>query len=258
MDLRRVRTFITVAKLGTVSKAALRLRIAQPALSRQLADLEQELGLKLFDRVGRRLRMTGEGEQLLGDCRGLLTYAAKLGERAQQLRSGDVGVLKVGATLLHIEGVLSQFLHRFAEHYPNVQVQMTEGSGREILAMLERGEIDLGQMLPHAVQLREGRSGSQQLVRVELLAAFHPSMALCNHSAIEVGRARGLSIASARRGIWAPPGLRGSLPPRRGQAENSVRKPRPIPCSLSLKQGTAWPSLGRLSERTVMICKSFG
>jgi len=55
MDLRRVRTFITVAKLGTVSKAALRLRIAQPALSRQLADLEQELGLKLFDRVGRRL-----------------------------------------------------------------------------------------------------------------------------------------------------------------------------------------------------------
>ena len=73
MDLRRVRTFITVAELGTVSKAALHLRIAQPALSRQLADLEQELGLKLFDRVGRRLRLTGEGEQLLGDCRGLLT-----------------------------------------------------------------------------------------------------------------------------------------------------------------------------------------
>jgi DNA-binding transcriptional LysR family regulator len=188
MDLRRVRTFITVVELGTVSKAALRLRISQPALSRQLADFEQELGLKLFDRVGRRLRLTGQGEQLLGDCRGLLTYAATLGERAQQLRRGDVGVLKVGATPLHIEGVLSQFLHRYAQHYPNVQVQMTEGSGREILAMLERGEIDLGQMLPYAVQLREGRFGSQQLVQVELLAAFHPSMALGNRGAIEVGR----------------------------------------------------------------------
>src|SRR5512138_2572756 len=75
MDLRRTRTFVTVAELGTVSKAAVRLRIAQPALSRQINELEQELGLKLFDRVGRRLVLTGEGEQLLGDCRSLLSYA---------------------------------------------------------------------------------------------------------------------------------------------------------------------------------------
>ena len=98
MDLRHARTFVTVAELGTVSKAAVRLRIAQPALSRQIGDLEQELGLKLFDRVGRRLLLTGEGEQLLGDCRGLLNYATGLGERAQQLRRGDTGVLKVAAT----------------------------------------------------------------------------------------------------------------------------------------------------------------
>ena len=51
MDLRHVRTFVTVAELGTVSKAALHLRVAQPALSRQISDLEEELGLKLFDRV---------------------------------------------------------------------------------------------------------------------------------------------------------------------------------------------------------------
>ena len=55
MDLRRARTFVTVAELGTVSRAALHLRIAQPALSRQINDFEQELGFKLFDRVGRRL-----------------------------------------------------------------------------------------------------------------------------------------------------------------------------------------------------------
>ena len=87
MDLRHARAFVTVAELGTVSKAALRLRIAQPALSRQIIDLEQELGLRLFDRVGRRLLLTGEGEQLLAGCRVLLNYATALKEQAELLRS---------------------------------------------------------------------------------------------------------------------------------------------------------------------------
>ena len=81
MDLRHARTFVTVAELGTVSKAAERLHTAQPALSRQISHLEQELDLKLFDRVGRRLVLTGEGEQLLGDCRSLLSCASALAER---------------------------------------------------------------------------------------------------------------------------------------------------------------------------------
>lgn len=188
MDLRHTRTFVTVAELGTVSKAALHLRVAQPALSRQIADLEQELGLKLFDRVGGRLLLTGEGEQLLSDCRGLLNHATAVGERAQQLRRGDVGVLKVAATPLHIEGVFSQFLHRYAQRYPNVQVNVTEGSGLEILAMLERGEVHLGQMLPYAVPLDDGRFGSQPLEPAELLAACHPPLTLGNRGAIEVDR----------------------------------------------------------------------
>jgi DNA-binding transcriptional LysR family regulator len=188
MDLRHVRTFVTVAELGTVSKAALRLRIAQPALSRHIGDLEQELGLKLFDRVGRRLVLTGEGEQLLSDCRGLLNYVTGVGERARDLRRGDVGVLRVAATPLHIEGVFSQFLHRYAERYPNVQVRVAEGSGLEILAMLERGEIHLGQMLPYGVPLDDGRFGSQRLEPAELLAACHPSMMLGSRGTIEVAR----------------------------------------------------------------------
>jgi DNA-binding transcriptional LysR family regulator len=190
MDLRHVRTFVTVAELGTVSKAALRLRIAQPALSRQIGDLERELGLKLFDRVGRRLLLTGEGEQLLSDCQGLLNYATGVGERAQDLRRGDVGVLKVAATPLHIEGVFSQFLHRYAERYPNVQVKVSEGSGLEILGMVERGDVHLGQMLPYGVPLRVAQFGSQLLEPTELLAACHPSMTLGTRGTIEVGRLR--------------------------------------------------------------------
>ncbi len=72
MDLRRLRTFVAVAELGTVSRAALRLRISQPALSRRINDLEQEFGLRLFDRVGRRVMLTAIGEQLLDDCRTVL------------------------------------------------------------------------------------------------------------------------------------------------------------------------------------------
>lgn len=187
MDLRRARTFVAVADLGTVSKAALHLHVAQPALSRQISELEQELGLKLFNRVGRRLLLTGEGEQLLSDCRGLLNYAEALGERAQLLRRGDTGVLRVAASPQHIESVFSQFLHRYAQRYPNVKVKVIEGSGLEIVSMLERGEIHLGQNLAHAVQLDDQRFGSLRLAPVELLAACHPSLILGNRGAIEVG-----------------------------------------------------------------------
>jgi LysR family nitrogen assimilation transcriptional regulator len=62
--------------------------------------------------------LTGEGEQLLADCRVLLNYASALGERAQLLRRGDTGVLKVAASPQIIEGVLADFLHEYADHYP--------------------------------------------------------------------------------------------------------------------------------------------
>jgi len=188
MDLRHARTFVTVAELGTVSKAALRLRIAQPALSRQLIDLEHELGLRLFDRVGRRLLLTGEGEQLLSGCRVLLNSASAVTEQAQLLRHGDTGVLKIAGSPQHIESELSQFLHRYAERYPKDEVKISEGTGSEILTLLERGEIHLGQNLLHAVKLDERHYGSLPLGSVELLAVCHPSMPLGRRRTIEVAR----------------------------------------------------------------------
>ena len=188
MDLRHARTFVAVAELGSVSKAALRLRIAQPALSRQIIDLEHDLGLRLFDRVGRRLLLTGEGDQLLAGCRVLLNFAGALTEQAQLLRHGDTGVLRIAGSPQHIESVLSQFLHRYAERYPKVQVKISEGTGSEILTMLERGEIHLGQNLLHAVKLDERHFGSLPLGSVELLAVCHPSMPLGRRRTIEVGR----------------------------------------------------------------------
>jgi LysR family nitrogen assimilation transcriptional regulator len=187
MNLRYARTFVTVAELGTVSRAAMRLRIAQPALSRQISAFEQELGLKLFDRVGSRLVLTGEGEQLLSDCRGLLNYASALGERAQLLRRGDTGVLKVAAGPQFIEGAVSDFLNSYAVRYPNVQVNLMEALGwPDIMGMLERGEIHLGQNLLRAVQPGDPRFANHPLEAVDLLAVCHPSLALGKNAAIEI------------------------------------------------------------------------
>src|ERR1044072_4766617 len=97
MDIKRLRTFVTVADLGTVSKAALRPRTPQPALSAQLPDLENECGFRLFARIGRRLFLTTRGEQLLGDCRGVLGQIGSLGERIQLMKRGNAGVLKLAA-----------------------------------------------------------------------------------------------------------------------------------------------------------------
>src|SRR5262245_47722007 len=128
MDLRRVRTFVTIAEQGSVSKAASRLHLSQPALSRQISELQQELGVPLFERVGRRLVLTSEGELLIEDCRTLLACASSLGERAQLLRRGETAVLRVAASPLQIEAVLSTFLPRYAQLYPNVQVKLIEAA----------------------------------------------------------------------------------------------------------------------------------
>jgi DNA-binding transcriptional LysR family regulator len=194
MHLRHARTFVTVAELGTVSKAAHRLRIAQPSLSRQIIDFEQELGLRLFDRVGRRLLLTREGEQLLAGCRVLLNCANALTEQAQRLRHGDTGILKVAGSPQHIESVLSQFLHRYAERYPNVEVRIAEGTGSEILRLLESGEVHLGQNLLHSVKLDERHYGSLPLGSVELLAACQSSLTLGDRDTIEVARLSGLPL----------------------------------------------------------------
>jgi DNA-binding transcriptional LysR family regulator len=189
MNLRHALTFVTVAELGTVSKAAAQLRIAQPALSRQIGALEQELGLKLFDRVGSRLVLTGEGEQLLGDCRVLLNYASAVGERARLLQRGDTGVLKVAGSPQVIEGVLAGFLSEYAVRYPNVQVKLVEVLGwSETVAMLERGEIHLGQNLLRAVQPGDPRLGTHPLEPVDLLAAAHPRMLAGEGETMEIAR----------------------------------------------------------------------
>jgi len=189
VDLRHARTFVTVAELGTVSKAAGRLHVAQPALSRQIANLEQELGFRLFDRVGRRLMLTGEGEQLLEDCRHLLSSADSLRERARLLLGGETGTLKVAASPQFVEAVMAGFLHRYHERYPNVHVQLIETiAWSDTLGMLERGEIHLGQNLLRAVTPGDPRFAAHALEEVDVLAAAREPLAASGHVGLDICR----------------------------------------------------------------------
>lgn len=188
MDLRQLRTFVAVADHGTVSKAALRLRVAQPALSRRVAQLEEDLGVRLFDRVRRRLVLTGEGEQLLADCRAVLAAVGSLGERAQQLRRGDSGVLRVAATPQMIDGVFSSFLHRYARRRPKVQIRLTEAAGPSLLAMLERGDLHVCITTMQAIQADPQAFASFELPPIEFLAACRKSLKLGTAGNVDIAR----------------------------------------------------------------------
>jgi len=183
MDLKRLRTFVVVADLGTVSKAALRLRISQSALSRQISDLEYECGFKLFDRIGRRLFLTTRGEELLGDCRGVLAQVGSLGERIELLKRGGSGVLKVAAPPQTIESVLSGFLPRFGKQLPNVRVKLTEALGMDQVPLLERGEVHIG------IRHDQGVNPWFESILLpfdDVLAGFHPSLHLGRGGVIDI------------------------------------------------------------------------
>lgn len=98
MNLRHLRTFVAIADNGGFARAAARLNLTQSAASRQILALETELDVRLFDRIGRRVHLTLEGEDLLVRSRRLLADAASLSERARALKGGQTGTLRLGAT----------------------------------------------------------------------------------------------------------------------------------------------------------------
>jgi DNA-binding transcriptional LysR family regulator len=188
LDIRHLRTFAVVAEHGTVSKASTLLGVAQPALSRQIKDLETELDVKLFDRIRRRLVLTNEGQLLLGDCRSVLGAVHSLKDRALLLRRPDAGVLKVAATPQTIDGVLSVFLARYAERRPNVQIKLTEAFGTELVTKLDRGDVHIIVTTAGAIEANRSSFETISLPPLEFVAAFGPALDFEKADSIDVGR----------------------------------------------------------------------
>jgi LysR family transcriptional regulator, cyn operon transcriptional activator len=149
MNLRDLRTFVAVADAGGVRRAAARLNVTQPTASRQIHALEAELGVPLFDRLGRRVRLTSEGDDLLRRVRRLLADAESVGERARALKSGQTGILWVGATPQAIESPLVDFLALYRRRHPGVEVHLVEDGGSRLASRLDRGDVHLA-IMPRA------------------------------------------------------------------------------------------------------------
>ena len=121
MNLRHLQTFVAVADAGGLRRAAGRVNLSQPAISRQLHALEAELGVRLFDLIRRRVRLTSAGEDLLQQSRRLLIDADAIGERARALKSGQTGVLRIGSMPQLIESMLVPFLKQYRRRHPGVE-----------------------------------------------------------------------------------------------------------------------------------------
>src|ERR1041385_2256279 len=141
MNFRHLRTFVATADNGGVARGAARLNLTQSAASCQILALEAELDVRLFDRIGRRVHLTLEGEDLLARSRRLLSDAASLGERARALKGGQTGTLRVGATPHVIETLLSKFLIQYRRKHPGVDIQLGEDGGASLPGHLERNEV---------------------------------------------------------------------------------------------------------------------
>ncbi|MDI4649998.1 LysR family transcriptional regulator [Cohnella hashimotonis] len=142
MDVRQLRYFLTVAEEGQITSAAKKLHMEQPPLSRQMRLIEEELGVALFDRSGRRLRLTPAGERLRERSAGLLRQLEETVAEVRELDEGVRGVLSVGA-VVSCTSLLPGPLGRFRERYPDVSFKLSEGDHHLLGERLERREIEI-------------------------------------------------------------------------------------------------------------------
>jgi DNA-binding transcriptional LysR family regulator len=195
MNLRHLRAFVAISEHGGFARAAARLNLSQPALSRQIRTLESDLRTPLFDRNGRRVRLTSEGEDLLQRSRRLLAESEALIERAHTLKSGEIGILRIGATPHVIENLLAQFLAGYSRRHPGVEVHLVEDGGARLNDRLERGDVHL--MLGAA----GGSFASRLLYPMHAMAALTPAHRLARRASLEITELADEPLLVLRRGF---------------------------------------------------------
>ncbi|MEI7645785.1 MAG: LysR substrate-binding domain-containing protein, partial [Chloroflexales bacterium] len=143
MELRHLRYFEAVARHSHVTRAAAELHIAQPALSKQISQLEHELGVALFDRVGRNVRLTEAGESLLPHARAVMAQV----EAARAEMAERIGLRKgratVGAPPTVGTQLLPTVLATFNKRYPGIELRLHEAGVQTLLDLLETGLTDV-------------------------------------------------------------------------------------------------------------------
>ena len=182
MLLSQVEAFLTVAERRSVSDAATVLFVTQPALTTRIKKLEQELGVALFTRTPRGMRLTAEGRAFRSHAQRAVRSLAEGTELLRELREGRVGELQLGAAPAISTYVLPLLLRRFQTAFPNVHLIVRTGHSEEILELVLREQVHLGLVrdLPHPA------IASTPLYEDEIVLVIHPAHRFAERPSIEV------------------------------------------------------------------------
>lgn len=187
MELRQVRFFVAVAEDRHFGRAAQRMYIAQPALSQHVRRLELELGVRLFDRSGRRVRLTPAGEAFLVIAQRLLSQADEAARRARLAQEGVTGTISIGVEPGATLGVVPAALRCWGASRPDVRPVLASGRRAELLDRVWRGEIDVAVLRGPVSDVALASEVLLEHDPVVLLPSGHP---LCAHEVLEVARLR--------------------------------------------------------------------
>jgi DNA-binding transcriptional LysR family regulator len=145
MELRHLRYFVAIGEEQHYGRASRRLRVAQPALSRQIQDLEEELGFKLFERLPRGVKLNAAGKLFLEDTRRVLQELNEAAVRAARVASGRSGTLRVGFTENSSwRGVVPDCFRRYREKQPDAELQLQPDASQAQLEAIRSGRLDAG------------------------------------------------------------------------------------------------------------------
>jgi DNA-binding transcriptional LysR family regulator len=180
LDLRQLHCFVTVAETLHFGRAAARLHMSQPPLSRHIAALEQELGVTLFERTSRRVTLTAAGGQLLRDAHLLLATLEEMPGRARAASRGVTGEVKLGFTMYAANTVLPGLVRQFREQYPAVEIVLREKLPHELGAELLDNKLDVG----ITIQGETGPGLETRRVWQEPLCAAIPASHPCSGAAM--------------------------------------------------------------------------
>lgn len=180
VELRQLRYFVAVAETSNISRAAQKLFLTQPALSRQIKALEDEIGQCLLERSAHSIRLTPAGDALLREARELLQRAEAMLQRVRT--TGQSVRLRVGYAPSLASGLLSGAVANFSQKHPNARVELFDLSTKEMLAGLENDTLDV------ALTVGQGRDGRglkwTPLVRASWQLAVNRRHPLARHTRV--------------------------------------------------------------------------
>ncbi len=144
MDIRQLRYFLAIAEEGNITKAAKRLHIAQPPLSHQLKQLEENLGVVLLERNTRKIQITDAGRLLQNRARQIIDLFERTEKELKDIKAGQLGTLSIGTISSVGETMLPVKIQGFHEDYPGVDFQIKESSAFEIIEWVKDGIVEIG------------------------------------------------------------------------------------------------------------------